>query len=142
MGFDHWSHLEGVNCELLNIRNPVTCVVRPKVPSVSMIWRSAHQVGDSLSLAQVLRAQNAWLLTAGSLNISLASGTLLSTIQAAAKAGKDVAVSFFDKRDQLLSLESKRGSLRSAASGLKAWHGFARDFASQLSPCVLTLRGF
>ena len=104
---------------------------------MSILWRSAYQVGDSLSLAQVLRAQNAWLVTANSLNISLASGTPLSTIQAAAKVGKDVAVCLFDKRAQPLRLESKRGSLRSVASGLKAWHDFAEQVLDY--PCTATL---
>ena len=98
--------------------------------------RSAYQVGDSLSLAHVLRAQNAWLITANSLDISLASGTPLSTIQAAVRVGQDVAVGLFDKRAHLLRLESKRGSLRTVVSGLKAWHGFAEHVLDY--PCTAT----
>ena len=94
----------------------------PTSPSVATLRCSAYQVGEQLSPSQVLHAQNTWVVTADS---------------PAAKVDKEAAASFFDKRAQLLRLESKRGSLRSVASGLKAWHGFA-DLVLDC-PCAATL---
>ena len=80
-------------------------------------------VGEKLSPAQVLHAQNSWVETANSFNIAVVGGTPLSTILAAANVGKEEAAGLVDKRAQLLRLESKTGSLRSVASGFKsvAW---------------------
>ena len=86
-----------------------------------MLRCSAHKVGEQLSPALVLYAQDSWVET------SVAGGTPLSTIFAAAKVGEEEAAGLFDKRAQLLRLESKKGSLRSVTSGLKAWHGFAEQ---------------
>ena len=87
-----------------------------------MLRCSSIKVGEKLSPAHVLHAQNTWVETTNSLNISVAGGTPLSTILAAANVCEEEAASLFDKRAQLLRLESKKGSLRSIPSGLKAWH--------------------
>ena len=86
-----------------------------------MLRCSAYKVGEQLSLAQVLHAQNTLMETANSLNISVAGGTPLSTILAAAKVGKEEAASLFDKTAQLLRLDSKKGSLRSLRFESMAW---------------------
>ena len=126
LGFTHWSHLEGVNCESLHTKNPVQsallarAVVRashegrqireasydcgpsvfslPLSSSVATLRCCANQMGEQLSPAQVLHAQDTWVATASNLNISFAGGTLSSTIRAAAKIDKEEAASLFFKR--------------------------------------------
>ena len=152
----YWSHLEGVNCESLNIKNPVqsallawavmkashnarkccethhncgaSVLYSSTSPSVAILRCSAHKVGEKLSPAQVLHAQNTLMETANSLNISVAGGTALSTILAAAKVGKEEAS--LTKQPNCFVLIRRKG--RCVASGVKAWHGSAEQVLDYL----------
>ena len=79
--------------QVINV-DPQCYLSSPTSPSEATLRCSANQVGEQLSPAQMLHAQETWVVTANTLTISLAGGTPSNTIHAPAQVDKEAGASF------------------------------------------------
>lgn len=154
-GFKHFSHLDSVVPSTLAVKVPaqaallaravrvatehgaarrrgqgcssgtVACAAPAcRVTQQEVGGKSATAVATSLNPALVEAAEMEWRKMAADLGVALGDGPK-TVVKRLAVASPVAAGRLLEERARQLRLVSKKNSLASVASGLRAWHGFA-----------------